>query len=176
MERFVPHSLRSPYAPIPRPPSKERPLHIVLATTGSVASVKTPLIVERLLSMDNVRVQVISTQSSLHFFDLEAIRTSDSVAQPGTPVVADDGYTVQSLAEENAAASQAGQTHATVDRGARLKFWQTKDEWDSWEKIGDPILHIELRRWADVVLVAPCSANTLAKIHAGLCDDLLVSA
>ncbi|KAG6376927.1 hypothetical protein JVT61DRAFT_959 [Boletus reticuloceps] len=30
--------------------------------------------------------------------------------------------------------------------------------------IGDPILHIELRCWAGIVLVAPCSANTLAKI------------
>ena len=41
-------------------------------------------------------------------------------------------------------------------------------------KIGDPILHIELRRWADIVLVAPCSANTLAKMAAGLCDNLAV--
>ena len=42
-------------------------------------------------------------------------------------------------------------------------------------KIGDPILHIELRRWADVVLVAPCSANTLSKIAHGFCDNLVVS-
>lgn len=41
-------------------------------------------------------------------------------------------------------------------------------------KIGDPILHIELRRWADIVLLAPCSANTLAKIAQGMCDNLLV--
>ena len=41
--------------------------------------------------------------------------------------------------------------------------------------IGDPILHIELRRWADVVLVAPCDANTLAKIATGICDNLVVS-
>lgn len=41
-------------------------------------------------------------------------------------------------------------------------------------KIGDPILHIELRRWADVVLVAPCSANTLSKIANGSCDNLVV--
>ncbi|KAG2358225.1 hypothetical protein BDR07DRAFT_1295538, partial [Suillus spraguei] len=31
-------------------------------------------------------------------------------------------------------------------------------------KIRDPSLHIELRRWADIVLVAPCSENTLSKI------------
>lgn len=41
-------------------------------------------------------------------------------------------------------------------------------------RIGEPILHIELRRWADIVLVAPCSANTLSKIAHGLCDNLAV--
>ncbi|WVQ80728.1 hypothetical protein IAT38_002833 [Cryptococcus sp. DSM 104549] len=44
-----------------------------------------------------------------------------------------------------------------------------------WRKVGDPILHIELRRWADLVLVAPCSTNLLAKIACGLCDDLATS-
>ena len=33
--------------------------------------------------------------------------------------------------------------------------------------------HIELARWADLVLVAPASCNTLAKFAAGLADDLL---
>ena len=32
--------------------------------------------------------------------------------------------------------------------------------------------HIELSRWADVVLVAPATANTLAKMAHGLADDL----
>lgn len=46
------------------------------------------------------------------------------------------------------------------------------DPQQSWKKIPDPILHIELRRWADLVLIAPCSANTLAKLAGGLCDNL----
>ncbi|MCE2572644.1 bifunctional phosphopantothenoylcysteine decarboxylase/phosphopantothenate--cysteine ligase CoaBC [Motilimonas eburnea] len=33
--------------------------------------------------------------------------------------------------------------------------------------------HIELAKWADLVLVAPASANTLARISAGIADDLL---
>lgn len=33
--------------------------------------------------------------------------------------------------------------------------------------------HIELARWADAVLIAPATANTLAKIAQGLADDLL---
>lgn len=35
--------------------------------------------------------------------------------------------------------------------------------------------HIELARWADAVLIAPATANTLAKIAQGLADDLLTT-
>ena len=33
--------------------------------------------------------------------------------------------------------------------------------------------HIELARWADILLIAPATANTLAKMAAGFADDLL---
>ncbi len=33
--------------------------------------------------------------------------------------------------------------------------------------------HVEMGLWADVLLVAPCSANTLAKMAHGLCDNLV---
>ncbi len=33
--------------------------------------------------------------------------------------------------------------------------------------------HIELARWADLILIAPASANTVARLSAGLSDDLL---
>lgn len=48
-----------------------------------------------------------------------------------------------------------------------------EDEWHAWKEVGDPVLHIELRRWADCLLIAPLSANTLAKIAQGFCDNLL---
>lgn len=48
-------------------------------------------------------------------------------------------------------------------------------EWMNWREKGDPILHIELRKWADVFLLCPLSANSLAKIAAGMCDNLLTS-
>lgn len=35
--------------------------------------------------------------------------------------------------------------------------------------------HIELALWADVVLVAPCTANTLSKMVHGLCDNLALA-
>ncbi|KAK7256663.1 hypothetical protein RIF29_30117 [Crotalaria pallida] len=46
-------------------------------------------------------------------------------------------------------------------------------EWSNWKKLGDGVLHIELRRWADIMVIAPLSANTLGKIVGGLCDNLL---
>jgi len=35
--------------------------------------------------------------------------------------------------------------------------------------------HVELALWADLLLIAPCTANTLAKITNGLCDNLLMA-
>ena len=45
-------------------------------------------------------------------------------------------------------------------------------EHDEWQA-KDSILHIELRKWADLMVIAPLSANTLAKISHGICDNLL---
>lgn len=44
-----------------------------------------------------------------------------------------------------------------------------------WQQKGDPVVHIELRKWADIFLVAPLSANSLAKMAQGMCDNLLTS-
>jgi phosphopantothenoylcysteine decarboxylase / phosphopantothenate---cysteine ligase len=35
--------------------------------------------------------------------------------------------------------------------------------------------HVHLGRWADVLLVAPCSANTMAKMAQGLCDNMVMA-
>ena len=35
--------------------------------------------------------------------------------------------------------------------------------------------HVELALWADVMLIAPCTANTLAKIAYGICDNFLMA-
>ncbi|TVQ99704.1 MAG: bifunctional phosphopantothenoylcysteine decarboxylase/phosphopantothenate--cysteine ligase CoaBC [Deltaproteobacteria bacterium] len=39
----------------------------------------------------------------------------------------------------------------------------------------EDIGHIELARWAELVLVAPCTANLLARARAGMADDLLTT-
>ena len=54
-------------------------------------------------------------------------------------------------------------------------IYRDEDEWKRPWTRGDPILHIELRRWADMLVIAPLSANTLAKISNGLCDNPLTS-
>ncbi|KAJ3255118.1 hypothetical protein HDU77_003801 [Chytriomyces hyalinus] len=48
-----------------------------------------------------------------------------------------------------------------------------EDEWKAWSKKTDPVLHVDLRNWADLMLVAPLDANTLGKLANGLCDNLL---
>ena len=40
---------------------------------------------------------------------------------------------------------------------------------DSWTN------HVELGRWADLMIIAPLSCNTLAKMAAGMCDNLLLA-
>jgi phosphopantothenoylcysteine decarboxylase len=40
-------------------------------------------------------------------------------------------------------------------------------------EVGEPVVHIELRRWADMFVIAPLDANTLAKLALGICDNCL---
>jgi phosphopantothenoylcysteine decarboxylase len=64
---------------------------------------------------------------------------------------------------------------ASLDPGAVVR---DEDEWPGrnagrlWQR-DDPVLHIELRRWADLFAVAPLDANTLAKLANGLSDNCL---
>jgi phosphopantothenoylcysteine decarboxylase len=50
--------------------------------------------------------------------------------------------------------------------------WPGRDEGRRYQR-DDPVLHIELRRWADLLLIAPLDANTLAKLANGLADNCL---
>ena len=56
----------------------------------------------------------------------------------------------------------------------KVPLFRDKDEWPvgGYHK-KDPVQHIEFRTWADLLLIAPLSANTLAKISHGLCDNFL---
>lgn len=58
--------------------------------------------------------------------------------------------------------------------------WRDQDEFPiKYERVNDDgsmmIPHIYLKDWADVLVVAPLTANTLAKIANGISDNLLTS-
>lgn len=59
--------------------------------------------------------------------------------------------------------------------GGMSLVFTDEEEWMTWQKIGDPVLHIDLSQWADLVIVAPASADILAKINSGISDTLLLS-
>eukprot|EP00761_Pharyngomonas_kirbyi_P001511 gb/GECH01001515.1/.p1 GENE.gb/GECH01001515.1/~~gb/GECH01001515.1/.p1 ORF type:complete len:184 (+),score=33.79 gb/GECH01001515.1/:1-552(+) len=106
--------------------------NILVAATGSVASIKLSSLVANLKSYG--KVKVVLTESSQHFLNEDDI------------------------------------LHMKENDGS---VYTDQDEWASWKGRGDPVLHIELRKWADIMLIAPLSANTLAKMAAGICDNLL---
>lgn len=45
-------------------------------------------------------------------------------------------------------------------------FYSDNGTWNS---------HVEMALWADVMIVAPCTANTLAKMVHGMCDNLVIA-
>jgi len=117
--------------------------HLLLACSGSVATIKLPCILQALSLHSNLSIRVILTESASRFLG------GQSAEQPALSTL---------CAIRN------------VD-GVHLD----SDEWTMPWTRGAPILHIELRRWADLLVIAPLGANTLAKIAGGLCDDLLTS-
>jgi len=60
------------------------------------------------------------------------------------------------------------------DDGWIDKIYTDNDEWPNEVYTrDDDVMHIYFRKWADVLVIAPISANTLAKIANGICDNLL---
>ena len=59
-------------------------------------------------------------------------------------------------------------TLSTLSRNAVLSEFAsgTTGEWNN---------HVDLGLWADAFMVAPASANTLAKMATGICDNLLLA-
>jgi len=102
-------------------------MKILLGISGSVASIKTPNLVNS-LQQSGHEVRCICTENSSHFLK---------------------------------------------DLKIQCEVLTDSDEWSAYKTRGDPVLHIELAKWADLFLVAPLSANTMAKISNGICDNLL---
>jgi len=127
-------------------------VNIILGLTGSVAASLAPKLVTCLLRMG--KVVVIPTEKAKHFYeanDLEKLK-GRRARRFRHPVSPSDGRP-----------------------DGRLSVFDDESEWHLWSKKGDPVQHIDLRKWAHVMVIAPLTANTLAKIANGLCDNLLTS-
>ena len=59
-------------------------------------------------------------------------------------------------------------TLATLSKNPVLVDFK-KDETGEWNN------HVELGLWADAMVIAPASANTIAKMANGICDNLLLA-
>lgn len=83
--------------------------------------------------------------------------------------LAKDGVEVRAILT---AGAQAFITPLTVSTLCRSPAYTDQDFWSPAQ--GRP-LHIELGEWADVLAIAPVTANTLAKLVYGLADNLLTN-
>jgi phosphopantothenoylcysteine decarboxylase len=53
---------------------------------------------------------------------------------------------------------------ASADLPVNVPVYYDENEWSAWSKRGDPVLHIELAKWADIFVISPLDENTLAKL------------
>jgi len=63
-------------------------------------------------------------------------------------------------------------TPLTLSTLARKQAYRDKD---FWQPIHSSPLHIKLGKWADLIVIAPLTANTLGKLVHGLADNLLTN-
>lgn len=131
--------------------------HLLLAASGSVATIKIPNIIQSLLqshpaSWPPLSIRLILTSSAANFLAGQAAEQPSFQSLLSTPGV--DGIYLDD--DEWGRGQTIGSSEGVWRRGAS-------------------ILHIELRRWADLLCIVPLSANTLAKIVNGICDNLLTS-
>ena len=81
-----------------------------------------------------------------------------------TRLLVKQGANVQVIMTESATAFIPALTLSTLSK--RPVFTEVVSE-SSWNN------HVELGLWADAMLIAPATANTLAKLANGLCDNML---
>ncbi|WP_315100514.1 bifunctional phosphopantothenoylcysteine decarboxylase/phosphopantothenate--cysteine ligase CoaBC [Capnocytophaga sputigena] len=77
------------------------------------------------------------------------------------------GHKVKVILTENAKEFVTPLTLSTVSKNQVLtSFLSPEGDWHS---------HVELALWADAMLIAPATANTIAKMAHGICDNLLLA-
>lgn len=146
--------------------NKRRP-RILLGVTGSVAAVKGPELACK-LAREGHDVCVLLTRGGENFWT-KAGEYDPQSWEEFNSFLGSEGVGVH--VDEKVLAASATSS-ATTPRG-EITVHTADDEWKGWNRLGDPVLHIDLRDWADMAIVAPLSAHTLAKFATGLSDDTL---
>lgn len=137
----------------------DKKFHILLACTGSVATIKVPMIIDKLFQVfgsNKISVQLVATKYACHFLKGLKIHKDVKIWRD------EDVWT--NLREWDANANTT--TTPTTSEQA------VKKQKTPYDKM---LLNNELRKWADIMLIAPLSANTLSKMANGLADNLLTS-
>lgn len=128
---------------------------IILGITGSVAAIKGPELATRLSKELDAHILILLTNGGQNFWDK---------AQSYNP---EAWYLFSELVEPFDTSLNFTQEKS------KLQIITAEEEWKGWNQMSDPVLHIQLRDWADVLIIAPLSAHTLAKISNGMCDETL---
>ena len=77
-----------------------------------------------------------------------------------------NGYDVKVIMTESATEFISPLTLSTLSKNPVLTEFATEGQWHS---------HVELGLWADLFLIAPVTANTIAKMNTGIADNLLLT-
>ena len=157
--------------PAAKKSQKKKVKNCLLCVTGSVAAIKLFDIIEIFHEKNSAKQEHVC-------FDIKIVATKHAMSFVMSGLKArhdeQDGCDSAVLNEWMGKKKISGfGSRDTIIPPKNGCIYTDDDEWNSWKKRGDPVLHIQLKDWADVVLIAPLSANTLAKISHGLCDNLM---
>lgn len=137
----------------------QRRPHVLLGVTGGVAAYKAVELC-RLLQRMGMDVTVAQTRASLDF-----VGTATFAALTGRPVLTD-----ADPASPSVGPCDGGEADgiAEADRG-------TAGGWNDAHADGGVFPHLDAARDADVVVIAPATAHTIAQLAAGLAGSVLTA-